>query len=143
MSYNINEALFNNSVVNQDGEKKKVGGEGRYVGLYFSAHWCPPCRGFTPLLAKFFKNNAEKLKLDIVFVSSDQSDGEFVEYFGEMPWYAVDYSNEIRRKLGPDYGVTGIPSLIILDGNTGSIVCKNARSNVMDDETGEDFPWNE
>ena len=22
------------------------------VGLYFSAHWCPPCKGFTPQLAK-------------------------------------------------------------------------------------------
>ena len=24
------------------------------IGLYFSAHWCPPCRGFTPQLGKFY-----------------------------------------------------------------------------------------
>jgi len=23
--------------------------------IYFSAHWCPPCRGFTPVLAKNYK----------------------------------------------------------------------------------------
>ena len=22
------------------------------IALYFSAHWCPPCRGFTPVLGK-------------------------------------------------------------------------------------------
>ena len=25
-------------------ELKSVTGEGRVIGLYFSAHWCPPCR---------------------------------------------------------------------------------------------------
>ena len=25
------------------------------VMFYFSAHWCPPCRGFTPILKEFYE----------------------------------------------------------------------------------------
>ena len=30
------------------------------IGLYFSAHWCPPCRGFTPKLVEFFSELEKK-----------------------------------------------------------------------------------
>merc|ERR1711988_1096091 len=38
---------------------------GKPIGLYFSAHWCPPCRGFTPKLAEFYKDGL-KDKMEIV-----------------------------------------------------------------------------
>merc|ERR1719371_51857 len=59
---------------------------GKYVGIYFSAHWCPPCRGFTPQLAKAYSEHLKAKDLEIVFVSSDKDEAAFNDYFGEMPW---------------------------------------------------------
>ena len=39
---------------------------GWVVGLYFSAHWCPPCRGFTPQLANYYASNLKAKGLEIV-----------------------------------------------------------------------------
>jgi nucleoredoxin len=67
--------------------------------LYFSAHWCPPCRAFTPVLRSFYKtvgggldgsSTKQRGGPQIVFVSSDQTTAEFREYYGKsMPWLAL------------------------------------------------------
>ncbi|XP_030845401.1 tryparedoxin-like [Strongylocentrotus purpuratus] len=121
-----------------------LAGSGRYVGLYFSAHWCPPCRMFTPTLAEFYKAFTKKNegKLEIVFVSSDQSQEDFDGYFKDMPWLSLPYVDRERKgKLGTKFSVEGIPTFIIIDSKTGAIVCSKARDEVMDDPEGDDFPW--
>lgn len=62
------------------------------VGVYFSAHWCPPCRQFTPMLAQLYTMlRAAGKKFEVVFVSADKSESDFDAYFGEMPWLALPY----------------------------------------------------
>ncbi len=54
------------------------------IMFYFSGHFCPPCRSFTPLLSKFYKRHAASKQLEVVFVSNDKDEAEFNAYFASM-----------------------------------------------------------
>lgn len=98
------------------------------VLLYFSAHWCGPCRIFTPKLAEFYKEvNAGQTQLEIVYVSLDRDERGFTEYYEEMPWLAVPYSNaQGRQQLNTTYRVTGVPKLLLVkkDGGVAHDGCR-------------------
>ena len=50
------------------------------VGIYVSAHWCPPCRTFTPQLVQLCKDiAAASKKFGVVFVSGDRDAKAFQE----------------------------------------------------------------
>ena len=70
------------------------------IQIYFSAHWCPPCRGFTPQLAARYKASAAAKEIEVVFVSSDKDDPSFREYFASMPWTAVPFgARDVKNKV--------------------------------------------
>ena len=126
------ERKFGPFLVNQRGQSvpTRVALKGnRIIGVYFSAHWCGPCRQFTPQLVKFYQDcKRHKKTLEIIFVSSDKNEGEMRKYMKEanMPWLAVPYGSPIIKKLKEEYQITGIPTLIILDAN-GRIVTPSGR----------------
>merc|ERR1712117_594811 len=76
----------------------EVLGDKDAIGIYFSAHWCPPCRGFTPKLADMYKNGL-KDKMEIFFVSSDRDQASFDAYFAEMPWQALPFERRAEKSL--------------------------------------------
>ncbi|KDO16959.1 hypothetical protein SPRG_17588, partial [Saprolegnia parasitica CBS 223.65] len=62
----------------------------KVVGIYFSAHWCPPCRAFTPLLSTFYEDLVEDHEdVEILFVSSDKEAAGFDEYWSQMTFPAL------------------------------------------------------
>eukprot|EP00928_Gymnodinium_smaydae_P082574 TRINITY_DN658_c1_g1_i1.p1 TRINITY_DN658_c1_g1~~TRINITY_DN658_c1_g1_i1.p1 ORF type:complete len:175 (-),score=43.37 TRINITY_DN658_c1_g1_i1:44-496(-) len=123
--------LLGPKLLSKDGEvstEDVVAGK-THVMLYFSAHWCPPCRGFTPKLAADYKKSSKAgSEVLVVFVSSDRDEKSFNEYYGEMPWHALPFNaRDLKQKLSEKFGIQGIPSLIVLDGQ-GSLVTKNGRA---------------
>jgi|TARA_B110001469_G_C9598337_1_gene297182 nucleoredoxin len=52
-----------------------------------------------------------------VFVSSDRDQKSFDSYYAEMPFYALPFgARDEAASLGEKYGVKGIPTLVLLDG---------------------------
>eukprot|EP00941_MAST-03F_sp_MAST-3F-sp1_P004633 g4633.t1 len=116
--------------------------KGKVLGIYFSAHWCPPCRGFTPILSKFYNkvNSDGEGKLEILFASSDRDQKSFDEYFSEHPWKAIPFSDRERKEnLSRRFGVRGIPTLVLLDEDM-NVITQDGTSAVRRDAEGKDFP---
>lgn len=71
----------------------------KVVALYFSAHWCPPCRLFTPTLAEAFEEVKEEggQEFEVVFVSSDRSHADMLCYMKEShgDWTALKYGDPL------------------------------------------------
>merc|ERR1711976_267176 len=79
---NVQETFKNTNLIKQDGSE--VSGavlKDKKVLVYFSAHWCPPCRGFTPVLKEKWENQLKAADVQVVFVSSDRDDASATSYF--------------------------------------------------------------
>jgi nucleoredoxin len=99
-------------------EKKKL------IGLYFSAHWCGPCRKFTPNLVAFYKKHvAVHPEFEILFVSNDKSAPAMEGYMRDMqmPWPAVSYDKVAGNQALKKYAGSGIPCLVVVD-ETGKVI---------------------
>jgi len=117
-------------VLARDVLKNKAG-----VGFYFSAHWCPPCRQFTPRLAQAYadsRNPGSGNGIEIIFVSSDRTEQEFLSYMKESHgnWFGLVPGSPISQHLSSHFSVRGIPALKVI-GLDGSVISEDGRQDVL------------
>lgn len=92
----------------------------KLVAFYYSAHWCPPCRAFTPQLSAFYdevsKNHPE---FELVFVSSDQNAEAMKKYmeWGKMKFPAVAFDKIASSTWLQENSAAGIPYLVVFDSD--------------------------
>lgn len=124
--------LIGTELVNAKGETVDASSlDGKIIGLYFSAGWCPPCRMFTPELVKLRDRNDEDF--EVVFVSSDRSADDQAKYMKDykMAWPALPFDSAKRGELSAKFGISGIPALVIVDSD-GNLITKNGRRDAAD-----------
>ena len=101
----------------------------KLIALYFSAHWCGPCRKFTPQLVEFYNRVApQHPEFEIVFVSYDRSPSAMETYMrdAQMPWPAIAFAKLPGKGALKKYAGESIPCLVLLDNNGGVVSDSNA-----------------
>ena len=109
------------------------------VGLYFSAHWCPPCHRFTPELAKFYKEvkasrGAQSLEVCFVPYShptdpSKDTQEDHDDYYAQMPWCTLPFGEVRAVELKQKYGIKKIPTLVMVDQD-GELISMTGKDDV-------------
>ena len=97
----------------------------KHLYVYISASWCGPCRKFTPTLIQYYDKWQDVM--NVIFVSRDNSDAEFKEYWSHMPWGAAKLSQSAHVLSA--LRVTSIPSLILFSSD-GNLISTNGVSYV-------------
>ncbi|MEO6870986.1 MAG: thioredoxin-like domain-containing protein, partial [Chthoniobacterales bacterium] len=99
----------------------------KLIAFYYSAHWCAPCRKFTPQLVDYYNRVApQHPEFQLVFVSLDRSRYNWETYLREakMPWLALDYDQLVNFARLKELGGDRIPSLLVIDA-TGRVVASS------------------
>lgn len=99
------EVFTGRTLLNKDGDfvDPEEALRNKVVGIYFSAGWCPPCRDFTPILCDFYTELVDEgeppAQFEIVFVSSDKSSDDMVEYYHDMhgDWLALPWTDDYKQ----------------------------------------------
>ncbi|KAJ9467362.1 putative nucleoredoxin 3 [Diplonema papillatum] len=102
------------------------------IGLFCSAHWCPPCRKFTPVLADFYVEY-KKLdpKFEIIFLSCDKNEAEMLDYCKKHADYpCAKFGTVEKKELVDIVNAKGIPALSIFRRD-GKLLTKDGREKVM------------
>ena len=102
--------------------------DNRYVLLNFWATWCSGCVASIPELKEIYAKYHEK-GLEIYAVAENPDVDYWKKYIkeNEMTWVNVCDDKPTRKnsKAWNDYALSGIPTTLLIDGETGAIIARD------------------
>eukprot|EP00933_Yihiella_yeosuensis_P080226 TRINITY_DN9362_c0_g1_i1.p1 TRINITY_DN9362_c0_g1~~TRINITY_DN9362_c0_g1_i1.p1 ORF type:complete len:242 (+),score=77.63 TRINITY_DN9362_c0_g1_i1:80-805(+) len=105
----------------------------KFIGLYFTASWCPPCHAFIPILSLGYQKIREvhgNQAFEIVAIPLDTEEAHWSRHMDRMPWLALPLNQrECVVRLFTWFGVAEAPRLVIVD-SMGEVICENARGGI-------------
>jgi len=91
--------------------------------IYFGGKWCPYCPPFTAVLARFYSSVCKQYDdkaLDVIFMSSDRTELQMMEYFMEEHgnWLVLPFEDQTTNDaFSEKCNVDGIPTCALVNNN--------------------------
>ena len=116
----------------------------KYLAIFFSASWCPPCQTFVRILKEFYAEvNIDSKQCEVLYVSLDKNQNDFAEDYAQMPWLAVPFTDQERIKsLKQRYRVVGTPHLVVVKSEDGNLVTTRGRKDIHEQGVKTIADWN-
>lgn len=128
----------------------------KMIGLLFAAKWCPDCTNVVPAIGKVTdaaaSNEDDKDWLKVIYVSSDIDEMSIQQFKPSTMLHIAHSAVDERTHIKQLYSTcaakemsalqiptrkNGIPTLILLNSITGTILSENGVEDVMDSATTE------
>lgn len=133
--------LASAKLINKTGATDMSSLEGKVLGLYFGGKRSPLCREFSTKFVDLYSRSLRDKGLEVIFLSADEDEQSFREYYAEFPWLALDFSSKAEKEqLATQMEVKNIPSLVLLDVD-GSVITMRGIEAVNEDPEGLSYPW--
>lgn len=98
---------------------------GKVTLIDFWASWCAPCRQENPKVVTLY-NEFHSKGLNIISVSLDEDAESWKEAIAKdgLIWTQVSNLKEMKDPIAIQYGVTQIPTTILIDAN-GKVIARD------------------
>ncbi len=87
----------------------------KYKLVVFGASWCPKCVEEIPQLKSFYPKWKKDYDLEIVFISLDTQNNEFIDFTKNFPWISSSDLKGWETPSALDYSVFATPTMYLLD----------------------------
>ena len=108
--------------------------EPKFLGIFFSAGWCAPCKLMLKPLKDFYTDiNMQSRQMEVLYVPVDRDADSWKQHYASMPWLSLAQGDQRVAKLMAHFKISGIPALVVVEAETGFKVTDRARKDISSD----------
>ena len=71
-------------------------------------------------------------QVEVIFVSSDETEQGFKEHYAKMPWLTYHFNHPKVAELKSKFEIMGVPMVVVCEAQTGFAVTKKGRKDIFD-----------